>query len=372
MPGRADEFAGKVRAVRAYLTSHDLDVVILTRRCNFAWLTGGGLNHVGTVGELGVASLVVGRDRVLCLASRIEAPRIMEEELSGLDVPVESFDWFDPDDARRRWAEALAGGRAACDGRVAGLPADVQTLAADFDALRYTLCEAEIARVRHLAREVARVLEEACRGCRPGMREHELAGWIAGELAGCGIRTPTLLVGADERVARYRHPIPTDKAFAKYGMAVVGGERDGLVVSCSRLFSFGPVSKELARKHEAVCQVDAAMIAHTRPGHTLGQVLDVAKATYARAGFPDEWRRHHQGGLAGYQPREVKALPGSTLPIQVGQMFAWNPSITGTKSEDTLLVGPETNEILTATGAWPVTDHTAAGRSWPRPDVLVL
>jgi Xaa-Pro dipeptidase len=62
------------------------------------------------------------------------------------------------------------------------------------------------------------------------------------------------------------------------------------------------------------------------------------------AGFPDEWRLHHQGGMAGFAAREVIASPETRQEVRVGQAFAWNPSITGAKAEETFVLtdnGPE-------------------------------
>jgi hypothetical protein len=89
---------------------------------------------------------------------------------------------------------------------------------------------------------------------------------------------------------------------------------------------------------------------------------------YIRAGYPDEWRLHHQGGAAGYEPREYFAFPESTDLVTPGQVYAWNPSITGSKSEDTILVGEKGNEILTEIPGWPkmVVD------SMERPAILVV
>jgi antitoxin VapB len=74
---------------------------------------------------------------------------------------------------------------------------------------------------------------------------------------------------------------------------------------------------------------------------------------YRQTGYPDEWRLHHQGGPAAYEPREFVATPASTAVVSAGEVYAWNPSITGTKSEDTILVGAGGNEILTAMPGWP-------------------
>ncbi len=89
-----------------------------------------------------------------------------------------------------------------------------------------------------------------------------------------------------------------------------------------------------------------------------------------RRGFPNEWQLHHQGGSAGYAPREVTATPSSTQPILAGQAFAWNPSITGVKSEDTILVGEHTNEVLTEMTDWPTIDVQIGDQIIKRPAIL--
>jgi len=123
---------------------------------------------------------------------------------------------------------------------------------------------------------------------------------------------------------------------------------------------------------EAVAQVDATFIAATRPGQMLGEIFHRATAAYAETGFPDEWHLHHQGGPAGYEPREYVATPRSTDVVSVGQAYAWNPSITGTKSEDTLLVGEEGNELLTAIEDWPTLPVAVNGRTFARPAILEI
>ncbi len=369
---RRAEMEQKWRTVIAYLDGHQLDAVILSRRCHFAWFTAGGLNHVSTAADVGAASLLITRERVCCITSMIEAPRIGAEELADLGIEVQVHLWYDADVTAQTWVKAIGDRRTACDARVAGLPASVKPLDADFDRLRWTLNEAEIERYRKLGREVAESLEAACRKARPGMSEHTLASLVAGSLLERAIRPPVLLIAADERVERFRHPIPAGKKFVNYGMAVACGERSGLLVSCTRLFSFKPIDAQLARKHEAVCAVDAALIAATRPGRTLGEVFAIGQKTYAEHGFAEEWTLHHQGGLTGYVGREVRGTPGSPLEIRANQAFAWNPSIAGTKSEDTIIVGERDNEIISATGNWPTRMYEAGGRSWPRSEILVV
>ena len=121
-----------------------------------------------------------------------------------------------------------------------------------------------------------------------------------------------------------------------------------------------------------MAQVDANFNAATRPGRKLCDIFDVAVESYRALGFADEWRLHHQGGLAGYEPREIVATPQSQYEVALGQAYAWNPSITGTKSEDTILVGERENEILTAIPGWPAIKVEVDGCTLERPAILEL
>lgn len=372
MPTRREECRHKHQQVAAFLREHSLAAVVLTRRCNFAWFTAGGLNHVPTAADVGIASLVITPERVGCVTNNIEQPRLAAEELPELDIELHAAPWYQPHELLKLFFEAIGSGPAARDAPAPGLPDHLIPLDPKFNELRWPMTEGEIERYRQLGRDVAECLESTCRSATPGITEHALASRLAAALLDRGIRAPVILMAADERVASFRHPIPTSKPFARYGMAVAGAERHGLTVSATRLFTFEPISDDLKRRHAAVCRVDAEMIAATRPGATLGGVIETARRAYATAGYADEWIHHHQGGSTGYLGREVKAMPGSPIDVRPNQVFAWNPSIAGTKSEDTILVGPDRNEILSATGDWPTTDYPAGGQVWPRCDILQI
>ena len=58
--------------------------------------------------------------------------------------------------------------------------------------------------------------------------------------------------------------------------------------------------------------------------------------------------------------------------MHAGQVFAWNPSITGTKMEDSVLVGADENVVLTAIDGWPVIPVEIGGRVYERPAILQL
>ncbi len=370
MDARVAEIAHKHALIRRYMEEHDIDGVVLSRRPNFAWLTAGCLNHVSTAADLGNASLLVRPDTIACVTSNIEAPRMLAEEIGPLGIEVHSFDWYSADNATAAWTDLIGGMKCACDAPTAGLPADVARLDAEFDTLRWSLTPGEIDRYRALARTVAAAVESSCREVQAGTTENALAGDVAFRLGRHGVRTPVLLMAADDRVSMFRHPLPTSRPFQRYGMAVCTGERHGLMVSVTRLFCFGLLPDDLLHRHAAVCRVDAALIVATRPGRALGEIFAVAQRTYAEQGFPDEWKHHHQGGSTGYVGREARATPDSRILVREHQAFAWNPSIAGTKSEDTILVGTNANQVLSSTGDWPCTPFEMAGTTWLRPDIL--
>jgi Xaa-Pro dipeptidase len=99
-------------------------------------------------------------------------------------------------------------------------------------------------------------------------------------------------------------------------------------------------------------------------------LFDVAVDGYRAAGFAGEEQLHHQGGATGYRAREWVAHPRSQEVVQARQAFAWNPSITGTKIEDTALLVDGRVELITSTPGWPSIEMSVQGRTLLAADVL--
>jgi len=218
----------------------------------------------------------------------------------------------------------------------------------------------------------ADAMDAAIRNIHPGQTEHQIAAILAFEAHNRGLTPIVNLVATDERIYSYRHPLPTFKILDKYAMLVLCGRRWGLVGSITRLIHFGQLPEEVRKKAEAVARVDAKFISATRPGVTVGQVFHQATETYSEVGYPDEWMLHHQGGPAGYEPREYLATPESCEEVSVGQVFAWNPSITGVKSEDSIQIGEAGNEVITEIPNWPSIEVEVDGQSIHRPAILQI
>ena len=367
---RAEEAARKVARLRQLLRREGAAACVLMRVANFAWLSAGGRSFIPLTADTGAAWAVVTPERVAVVTSNIEAARLAEEELAGLGWEVLAYPWWEGSATAR--VRELAGDDAPvlADGPLPG----ARDVGGEVATLRALLGPEEQRRAAAVGRETAEALEACCRALRPGDTEFVVAGRLAQECYGRGLEPVVHLVAADERAHSRRHPLPTARRVARYAMVVVCGMRDGLVLSATRLVHFGPVGDDLRRRWEAAARVDAEMIAASRPGATAGAILAVAQQAYARAGFPDEWRYHHQGGLAGYASREWRATPGGGEVLAAGQIVAWNPSVAGAKSEDTVLIrGTGLPTVLTATGAWPTaTLRTDGGDAVPRPEILVV
>lgn len=329
----------KERRLAEFCRRGGYDGVWLRRRTNIAWLTDGADVHVDSSSSTGVASLVWTLRKKTVLTSNIESPRLAEEEFKSWEI--RDHKW---------WRDAKPpSGNLATD-----YPSD------PFADLRSPLTELELRRIRALGRTTADELEQVMKATRPGRTEHEVAGELTGRMRRLGIMIPVMLVASDERIARYRHPIPTSKAIRKTVMVAACPREHGLIVAVTRLVHFGrKLPADLRRKHDAVCKVDAALHAATAPGQRWCDILAVGQQVYRETGFATEWMHHHQGGPMGYEGRDYKATPTEKRRVVENQAVGWNPSITGTKSEDTIL---SSGEVLTSMKNWPVTGS--------RPDIL--
>lgn len=364
MPERS-ELEEKQRRVNEFLDAGGYDALLLARSDNFAWFSRGGQSFIGLASETGAGALLIERDRKVLITNAIERGRLLDEELPGWDVCEDISPWVDDglDNAVKRLAKDK---RVASDVPVAGAVA----CPAEIARLRWSLTSEEVDRYRSLGREVGEAIGAVAMAAEPGMTEYEAAGILSHQCWSRGIQPIVVLVAADDRILRYRHPIPTANPIRETLMLVICGRRQGLIVSATRMVCFGAIPEELRRKHDAVVQVDAAYLAHTIPGRRVGDVFRAGLDAYAEQGFEDEWKLHHQGGPTGYAPRDYRATAATEEKVLPNQAFAWNPSITGTKSEDTMIATPEGPEIISASQGFPTIEVKVGDLTLARPDIL--
>ena len=359
---RQREIVTKLGRLRTRMAEQQLDAVTLTNLANTAWMTAGAATYVNAATETGVATIVITADRAIVVTDGIEAPRLEQEERLGeLGFTFAIDPWY----ARGgELAHIIEGLRVGHDGTGTG-----HDFSTDLRDLRTHLQPEEVTRIREVGQLTGAAMQTALRDVQPGMTEFDVAARLAAASLTAGGLPIVILVASDARIAAYRHPLPTDKRVEHYLMAVLCLRKYGLVASVTRLIHFGPMPDALRAKAVAVARVDAQMILGTQPGRTLGDMFALARAAYAEAGFPEAIEEHHQGGSAGYQSREVLALPENPTPIALHQAFAWNPSVRGVKSEDTILVTANGPLVLTAIDGWPTWDMSVDGTTIARPAI---
>jgi antitoxin VapB len=356
------ETTRKLEIIRTWMSDRNVGSLYLQTVGSFAWATCGASSYINTASTNGLASLLITQDRQYLITTNIEAPRLeLEQGLASQGWESVLSPWHESHDTV---ADLSHGLKLASDGYYPG----ASDLSAELARLRANLTPEEGSRFRDLGKVCAMAMQSACESVKPGQTEYEIASRLAFEAEKQGVQAIVNLIATDERIYSYRHPLPTAKKLDRYAMLILCGRKSGLICSLTRLVHFGPLSDELKRKVAACAKVDAAFIQTTRPGRTLGDIFDKAASVYAAEGFPDEWKKHHQGGTSGYEPREYLAIPGSQDLVFAGQAYAWNPSITGYKSEDTILVGEAQNEVLTEMPDWPATVIDGIAR----PSILVV
>jgi antitoxin VapB len=237
---------------------------------------------------------------------------------------------------------------------------------------RYKLTALEIDRFKALGKDAGIAIGEVARSVSPGLTEREVARRTNNALSAVGANSVVTLVAADERLGRFRHPVPTDQRWQKLLMIVVCARRHGLIASLSRIVCAGRVPEDLRERTLATARVNAQLLAATRPGVSGSELYEVAARGYRELSFAGEENLHHQGGATGYRTRDWVAHPRSTEQVQERQAFAWNPSITGTKVEETIIAFADGIEVITATPGWPSIPVEIEGREYASPDVLSL
>lgn len=329
----------------AWCRARGVEGVLLRRRSNIAWITDGADAHCDTASPLAVAAVEWRPGVRRVHTNNIESARLATEEFGPRgDWEFRVSPWWE---------------------RPEPTPAGLATDWPDdpLQPLRASLTDGEMARVRTLGRDAADAMESAMKAATRGVTEHEAAASIGFELRRRGIFPHVLLVAADDRIACFRHPIPTERRAERALMGAICAQRGGLIVSITRLVHFGPVPDDLRRRHDAVVAADLALHRATRAGTRWCDALAAGVAEYAARGFADEWQLHHQGGPMGYECRDFVATPTEVRTVADRQLVGWNPTVSGTKSEDTIIASGDDAEVVTRMVDWPERNG--------RPDILV-
>lgn len=353
--------------LRAWLSEAPFDAVVLSRPAGVAWLSRGAGSPIDRSSETEAIWFVVTATDVRLVTSNVETPRVRAEfDLAVIgDHEIVEVPWFAADFGERATAHLPVGTRIASDRDDLGAAVGQQ-----LTALRLTLDEAEQAELIELGTLAASALEGALMAWTPGMTDFAVQADIVARLERDGIQTPVLIVGGDERVRRFRHPLAVGVPMNDVVMAVVVARRNGLHVAATRFASNGIPPAELIEAFAMVREIETAVLLRTATDRSYGDAVTALADGYARVGRGGDWEQHYQGGPIGYQQREFEIAPSDTTspwydePVRVGQAVAWNPSLAGgAKVEDSYLVTASGLHRITESNdpRWPLDRVDEAG-----------
>lgn len=365
----------KTERLTKMLSKENFGGVLLNAQHNFAWLTGGASNAINSSVENGACFLFFRADgKRFVLANNIEMMRLLTEEISEKDFEPVEFAW----QTEKSSGDFIFEKAKTITNQTGEIVSDLflnpnfKAIEGKIAPLRFSLVKSEIERYRELGKDAGTAIGRIFERLETGITEIEIARKVKDVLAEFEIQSVVTLVGADDRIKKYRHPIPTANVWKKILLIAVCARRHGLIVNLSRIACAGAIPDELRSKTEAIARVSAKLMAATRTGKSGAELYKVAAETYEAEGFADEIDKHHQGGATGYKTREWLAHPASAETVFSNQAFAWNPTVTGTKAEETFIVSDGGVQVLTISPHFPSISVEIEGIEYRSPGILNL
>lgn len=358
---RAGGWEDQLGSLRQLAARHRAHTIVLRDPLNLSWFTGARWHVPQTLNMACFDVVISGLDggppasgghppsggEVRIVTNAIEAPRLRDTEFAGRDVEFDAVDWTED-----RSARLPSGPGVLTD--LPGKPDGGTEVSAEITALRRVLTAGQQAALADVCIDLARITGRVTAAVRPGKTEQHIAGQLVAALLDEGIETVALFVGADGRIGAHRHPLATALPVADRVMVACCGRRNGMVGTITRMATFRPLAADAGRYLDLL-RVEQEFLDASKPGAVLGEVFTRGADAYGLNGFdPLEWRRHHQGGLTGFSPRELIAQPGTAVELSAGMALGWNPSGAGFKVEDTVLVTDDGPRILTVDDDWPM------------------
>ena len=346
-------FNQRLQPLRELMKEKGLESFVLRRNPNLAWAIAGRA-HVPTTIDLACFDLIVTQDSATAITNVVEAPRLIAEELPT-EVTVKTVKWTEGRDPLLPIGPKVGSDQPGAD-RI--------DLSIEVEIIRASLIESDLDRFKHICVDAAVALGNAMKQVESTDREIDVAGLITHSLWQADLEIAFLGVAGQDRVHKFRHPLPTDSVVGNRVSASICAKRKGLIASVTRIVTFGELTDLMVSDYTSIFRVEAALLDATVIGAPFSDPINAAIAAYPANGFDaDEWTKHHQGGPTGFLPRDWPANQGSTRLIAENQPIAWNPTGKGWKAEDTIVATTSGLQILSVDPDWP--SFEVSGRDRP-------
>ncbi len=336
-------FNERIQPLRELMKSNGLDAFVLRRNPNLAWAIAGRA-HVPTTIDMACFDLIITHDSATAITNVVEAPRLIAEELPS-EVSVQTIKWSEGRDPLLPTGSKVGSDQPGADRIDFGV---------EVEMMRASLIESDLARFQNICIDAAVALGNAMKQVESSDREIDVAGLITHSLWQADLEVAFLGVAGQERVHKFRHPLPTDSVVGNRVSASICAKRKGLIASVTRIVTFGEVTGQMIADYTSIFKVEAALLDATVVGKPFSDPINAAIAAYPANGFDaDEWTKHHQGGPTGFLPRDWPANQTSARLIQSNQPIAWNPTGKGWKAEDTIVATNSGVKLLSVDPEWP-------------------
>ncbi|WP_167101766.1 Xaa-Pro peptidase family protein [Mycobacterium sp. DL592] len=346
----SDVYARRLSAAAAAASRAGLAGLVVTPGYDLRYLLG---SRAQTFERL-TALVIPAAGAPIVVLPRLELASLKESAAGDLGLAVQ--DWVDGDNPYVLVADALGGhARAAVTDSMPALHllplaerlGAVPVLATDvLRELRMHKDPAEIDALRTAGAAIDRVHARVSEFLKPGRTEADVAADIAEAIVAEGhSEVAFIIVGSGPNGADPHHEC-SDRVLQDGDIVVVdigGPVEPGYNSDCTRTYSLGEPSAQIAEQYALLQQAQAAGVAAVRPGVTAQDVDAAARDVLAQAGLAEYFvhRTGHGIGLSVHE--EPYIVAGNDLPLAAGMAFSVEPGIYfpgqwGARIEDIVIV----------------------------------
>ncbi len=362
---RLSEIAARHQRLAEFLRQEDFSALLLQQPGNFTWFTAGGRNERGgATGTTG--SLFVTPEARVIACTNVDTPQFFEFEVANMGFQLKERPWTEP--RSTMLTDLCRGRRVASD---TGFPGTTD-VGMRLLSLRLPLSDYEKTRMREAAKLLTHAVEATARGMVKGRTEAEIAGEVSHRLFKHGVQPERIQVLGDGRGARFRRWNFDESPVQRYCTISAVGRYCGMFVGAARTVSLGEPPEALLKAFEPAALIEATGIYFSQPEWELFEVWNRVHRLYEKTNVEAEWRLADQAEIVEYEFGAIPLMPNSEFRLTAGTPVFWHPSVGPVLMGDTVMVGGNGIEVLTASSEWPVVPVLVKGTRVGVPAILVV